>query len=94
MYPLLVDNYSHDIDVIKCISTTLAAIIQLIKSIFDRHEIPEELVFDNWPQFSVEEFVKLAREYGFYYTPTSPKFPQANGEAKRQQLILSRLYLE
>ena len=38
---------------------------------------------DNWPQFSAEEFNKVARKYGFHHKPSSPKFPQSNGEAER-----------
>ena len=65
-------------------STTSAAIIGLIKSIFARHGIPEELVsVDNGPQFSAEQFDKFAKEYGFHHKPSSPKFPQANSEAER-----------
>ena len=69
-YLLLVDYYSRYIEVIKCISsTTSAAIIGSIKSIFSRHGIPEELVFDNGPQFSAEEFKKIAKKYTVRISP-------------------------
>ena len=49
---------------------------------FAWQRIQEELVSDNVPQFSAEEFNKFAKKYGFHHKPSSPKFPQTNGEAE------------
>ena len=38
---------------------------------------------DNGPQYSAEEFACFAKKYGFQHRTSSPKFPQANGEAER-----------
>ena len=35
------------------------------------------------PQFSAEDFIKFAKEYGFHHKPSSPKFSQPNSEAER-----------
>ncbi|XP_064469720.1 uncharacterized protein K02A2.6-like [Ornithodoros turicata] len=59
------------------------AVILRLKSIFARHGIPREVVTDNGPQFSGEEFKRFAQLYGFIHTTTSPSFPQANGQVER-----------
>lgn len=82
-YLLVVDYYSHYIEIVKLTTTTSAIVIRQLKSIFARHGIPKELVSDNGPQYSAEEFACFAKEYGFQHLTSSPKFPQANGEAER-----------
>lgn len=54
-----------------------------MKSIFARHGIPEALRSDNGPQYSADVFSQFADEYGFMHNPSSPKYPQSNGEAER-----------
>ena len=51
-YLLVVDYYSHYIEVALMSSTTTSQTILHLRSIFARHGVPEELVSDNGPQFS------------------------------------------
>ncbi|KAK7884427.1 hypothetical protein WMY93_027550 [Mugilogobius chulae] len=71
------------IEVAKLTSTTSAAVIEHMKSIFARHGIPAEVRSDNGPQFSSELFKTFATEWSFVHTTSSPRFPQSNGEAER-----------
>ena len=54
-----------------------------LKSIFARHGIPETVVADNGPQYSSAAFGDFSKQYEFDHVTSSPKHPQANGEAER-----------
>jgi transposase InsO family protein len=64
-YLLTTDYFSWYPKVIKLMTTTSASIIGALKSIFSRYGIPEEVVSDNGPQYSLQEFDDFAKEYGF-----------------------------
>ena len=38
---------------------------------------------DNGPQYNSQAFIEFAKQYNFSHITSSPKFPQANGEAER-----------
>ena len=50
---------------------------------FVHQGIPDVLVTDNGPQFSVREFADFAEEWRFSHVTSSPRYPQSNGEAER-----------
>ncbi len=62
---------------------TTATVISHMKSNFARYGIPDTVVSDNGPQYSAADFSKFAKQYGFTHVMSSPKYPQANGEAER-----------
>ena len=64
-YLLIVDYFSRYPEVIQLTSTTSAAVVKVMKSIFSRHGVPEVVRSDNGPQFSAEEFAKFASSYRF-----------------------------
>jgi len=82
-YLLVIDYYSRYVEIAKLSSTTSQAIINHLKSIFSRHGIPERVISDNGPQYASADFANFAREYGFEHVTSSPRYPQANGEAER-----------
>ena len=61
-----------------------------IKSVFTRHGIPEEVISDNGPQFSLHEFSQFAEKYSFNHVTSSPCFPQGNGEAEDYKTVTQK----
>lgn len=62
---LVVDYYSRFPEVVTLRSTTPQVVIDVIKSIFARHGIPQRVRSDNGPPFSSREFTSFAKSYGF-----------------------------
>lgn len=63
----------------KLNSTTSAAIINHLKSIFAEHGIPESLVTDNGPQYSSREFAAFCDHWGINHITSSPLYSKSNG---------------
>ena len=76
---------------IQLTSTTSAAVIRTLKSVFSRHGIPETVRSDNGPQYSSKEFAQFASSYEFNHITSSPRFPQSNGQAERMVQTVKRL---
>jgi hypothetical protein len=82
-YLLLVDYYSKFVEIALLENTKSSNVIHHMKSIFARHGIPEELVSDNGPQYSCNEFKQFTQDWHIKHTTSSPKYPQSNGLAER-----------
>ncbi|KAI2646921.1 hypothetical protein H4Q32_027367 [Labeo rohita] len=82
-YLIVIDYFSRWLEILELPKTTSDTDIQKLKGIFTRFGIPEQLMTDNGPQFSAEQFRHFAAEYDFHHVTSSPHFPQANGMAER-----------
>ena len=83
-YLLVVDYFSRNVEVSPLLTSQKSSeAIRALKSIFARHGIPEILRSDNGPQFACTEFDQFSKEFAFTHITSSPKLPQANGEAER-----------
>ena len=90
-YLIVVDYFSRYIEIAHLTSTTSAAVIKVLDSLFAMHGIPETLVSDNAPQFSCSAFASFAADAGFTHRTSSPKFAQSNGAAERAVQTAKRL---
>ncbi|KAL6475040.1 hypothetical protein MHYP_G00160800 [Metynnis hypsauchen] len=91
-YLLLVDYFSRYIEVAHLSVATAGTVIAALKDVFSRHGIPETVISDNGPQYSCELFRDFAEEYGFTHCTSSPRYPQANGEAERAVATVKGLW--
>ena len=90
-YLLVVDYFSHFVEISKMSSTTSASIISALKSIFSRYGIPLVFISDNGPQYSSKEFEEFSCKYNFQHITNSPHYSQGNGLAERMVQTVKKL---
>ena len=62
-----------------------------MKGQFARFGIPEQLITDNGPQFTSEEFKRFAKKWQFEHKTSSPHYPQSNGKAESSVKVAKSL---
>ena len=80
-YLVTVDFYSDYMEVDHLSDTTAATVVETTKSHFARHGIAD-MVTDNGPQYTSEEFSRFTREWQFTHTTSSPLHSQSNGKSE------------
>lgn len=83
MWLIVVDAKSKWPEIRKMSTTTATATIVKMSEIFATHGICEQLVSDNGPQFSSEEFKEFCRSLDIKHYQSAPYHPQSNGLAER-----------
>lgn len=81
-YLVVMDYFSRWIEVLSMKNKTSETVIALLKIVFSRFGIPEEIVADNNPCGS-REFKQFAEEWHFNITLSSPNYPRSNGLAEK-----------
>ena len=82
-YLIVVDAHSKWPEVHHMSTTTTTKTLQVLRSLFARYGIPEQLVSDNGPQFVSEEFETFMKQNGIKHIKCSPYHPSSNGQAER-----------
>ena len=80
---IVVDAYSKWLEVIPMGSLTSLKTIEVLRSLFARYGIPEEVVSDIGPQLASEEFSQFLKQDGVRFTRVPRYYPASNGAAER-----------
>ena len=81
MFLLVVD--AHSKWPVEMNSTTPTQIITELRQLFAAHGLPTQLVSNNGPQFTSEEFATFRKKNGVKHIRCSPYHPTSNGLAER-----------
>ena len=90
-YLIMVDYYSNFIEANRLRQTTNEHVIEICKSQFARHGIPNILISDNRPQFSSHQLEQFSIQYQFDHQPSSPLYPQSNGKVEKAVQMVKNL---
>lgn len=92
MLLVVVDDYSKWPEVCVTKNTSSQSTISMLRPIFARWGIPEELVSDNGPQFCSKKFEVFTAHLGIRHKRGAPYHPATNGLAERfVQTVKKRL---
>ena len=80
---VVIDAYSKWLEVIPMTTTTAPKTLDMLREIFARYGLPEQLVSDNGPQFTSTELEMCMKANGIKHLNTVPYHPASNGEAQR-----------
>ena len=81
-YLVTVDYFSNFFEIDRLYSTTTLSIIRKLKAQLARYGIPDEVISDQGPQFTSEEFKNFCILYEIKHSMSSPHYHQANGMAE------------
>ena len=90
MFFVVMDAYSKWPEVVIMSSTTSQKTIEVLRSMFARHGLPEQLVSDNGPQFTSTEFADFMKGNRIKHILSAPYHPASNGLAERFVQTLKR----
>ena len=83
MFLIVVDAYSKCPEVLRMFTTTGASTINALRFPFSAYGLPEQLVFDNGPQFTSYTFKEFLKVNGIANILSAPYNPSPNGEIER-----------
>ena len=90
-YLVTIDYYSNFWEVDRLPNTKASTTILKLKSHFARYGIPDQVISDNGPQFTSDEFAEFSRKWDFEHLTSSPGNSKANGKAKSGVKTVKRI---
>ena len=82
MFFIVVDAHSKWPEVVAMSSTTSTSTIEALRSMFSHYGLPEQLVSDNGPQSTSDEFAQFMKGNGIKPILCAPYHPSSNGLAE------------
>ena len=83
MFLIIVDAHSKWLDAHIMSSITSTKTIQILRSVFATHGLPQKVVTDNGTSFTSQEFQEFMKANGIKHVTSSPYHPSTNGLAER-----------
>ena len=83
MFFLVIDAYSKWLEISLMPTTTSNKTIETLKSLFARYGLPEQIVSDNGPQFTSDEFKWFCKSNAIRHITSAPYHPSTNGAIER-----------
>jgi len=83
MFLIVIDSHSKWLEVKIMNTITASDTIVELKEIFSAHGLPDQIVSDNGPSFTAQEFKMFCAANGIEHITTSPYHPAGNGLAER-----------
>ena len=80
---VVVDAHSKWPEVFEMTNTSTAKTIAVLRHLFAAYGLPEQVVSDNGPQFTSEEFEAFMKGNGVKHTRSAPYHPASNGAVER-----------
>ena len=91
---ILVDSHSKWVEAVPMNQTTATKTIEILRNLFAAYGLPEEIVSDNGPQFTSEEFRNFMLSNGITHTRVPPYHPASNGAAERTVQTVKRALIK
>ena len=79
----MVDAHSKWTEAVPMTTITASRTIKALQALFARYGLPEQLVSDNGPQFTSDDFAQFMRANGIKHILCAPYHPSSNGLAER-----------
>ena len=83
MFMVVVDAHSKWLEVIPMSTTTTEKTLDALRNLFAAYGIPQQLVSDNGPQFTSNEFQECMAANGIRHVQSAPYHPATNGAAEQ-----------
>lgn len=83
IFLIIVDAHSKCLDAHIMSSVTFTKTIQVLRSVFATHGLPQKVVTDNRTSFTSEEFQEFMQTNGIKHVTSSPYHLSTNGLAER-----------
>ena len=86
MFFFTIDAYSKWLEIFLMSTTTSTKTIETLRSVFARYGLPEQVVSNNGPQFTSDEFKGFCNSNGIRHitgAPYHPYHPSTNGAIER-----------
>ena len=90
MFFVVMDAHSKWPEVVTMKSTTAEKTIEVMRCLIAHHGIPDQVVSDNGPQFTSEEFKQFLKGNRIKHILSAPYHPASNGLAERFIQTLKR----